>query len=116
ALDAMDLELDALDVQIAELEEEHGGDEGALAGFDKVNARAVKERLEEIDGAGDADDERAVLLRWQQLDRERAALKKQRREADAALDAAALAKYAELAEADIQALVVDDKWLAQLQR
>jgi type I restriction enzyme M protein len=116
ALDAMDLELDALDVQIAELEEEHGGDEGVFVDFDKVNARAVRERLEEIDGDDDSDDERSVLLRWQQLDRERAALKKQRREVDAALDAAALAKYAELAEADIQALVVDDKWLAQLQR
>lgn len=116
ALDAMDAELDALDAQVAELEEEHGGDEGAFAEFDKVNAKAVRERLEEIDGDDDADGERAVLQRWQELDRERAALRKQRREADAALDAAALAKYAELGEADIQALVVDDKWLAQLQR
>ena len=115
ALDAMDMELDALDAQIAELEEEHGGDEGVFADFEKVNARAVKERLDEIDGDDDADDERAILLRWQELDRERAALKKQRKEADVALDAAALAKYPQLAETDIQALVVDDKWLAQLQ-
>jgi type I restriction enzyme M protein len=115
-LDAMDVELDALGAQIAELEEEHGGDEGVFADFDKVNARAVKERLDEIDGDDDADDERAVLLRWQELDRERAALKKQRKEADAALDAAALAKYAQLTEVDVKTLVVEDKWLASLQR
>jgi type I restriction enzyme M protein len=116
ALDAMDAELDALDAQIAELEEEYGGDEGVFADFDKVNARAIKERLDEIDGDDGADDERAVLLRWQEIDRKRAALKKQRKEADAMLDAAALGKYAELSETDIQALVVDDKWLASLRR
>jgi type I restriction enzyme M protein len=117
-LEAMDTALDALDAQIIELEEEHGGEEGAFSGFDKVNAKAVKDRLDEmdVDGVAEADEERVVLARWQALDRQRAALKKQRKEADAALDAAALAKYAELTEDDIKALVVDDKWLARLQR
>ncbi len=133
ALDALDAELDALGAQITELEEENGGDEGAFADFDKVNAKAVKERLDEIAASSqtpssprkrgpsdfDPDDatteERAVLQQWHDLDRQRANLKKQRKEADAALHDVALAKYAELAEADIKALVADDKWLAQLQ-
>jgi type I restriction enzyme M protein len=116
ALARMGDELDALDAQIADLEEEHSGDDGVFADFDKINAKAVKERLEEIDSDAEADDERPVLQRWQDLDGERAALKKQRKEANTALDGAALAKYSELTAADIRALVVDDKWLANLQR
>lgn len=116
ALDAMDGELEALGAQVAELEEEHGGDEGAFAEFEKVNAKAVKERLDEIAGDAEVDEERIVLQRWQQLDRQRAALRKRRKDADAALDSAALAKYPALTETDIMALVVDDKWLASLHR
>lgn len=116
ALDALDAGLEALDVQITELEEEHGGENDTFSGFDRINARSVKERLDEIGDDPDSEDEIVVLRSWQQLDRERTTQRKQRRDADTALDAAALAKYAELTEAVITSLVVDDKWLAQLQR
>lgn len=116
ALGGLDAEIAVLDAQLTELEEEHGGDEGAFAGFDKVNAKAVKERVDEIGDDSESADELDVLHRWQDFERQRATLKKQRKESDAALDAVALAKYAELADDDIKALVVDDKWLAQMQR
>lgn len=56
-----------------------------------------------------------VINQWLALARKQAEVRKQRRQADAELDAAALARYAELTEADIQSLVVEDKWLAALQ-
>ena len=46
--------------------------------------------------------------------REEADLKKRLKEAEAALDAKAYAKYPKLTESDIKSLVVDDKWLAAL--
>ena len=118
ALDALAGELETAEAALAELEEENAGDDAAFSGFDKVNARAVKDRLDEIaESPEDADaDEVAVLKKWQKLDKRRAALKKRIKEADAALDAGAYAKYAELTDSDIQALVVDDKWLAELAR
>ena len=114
ALDALAAELDALEAQLAELEEEHGGEEAAFSGFDKINAKAVKERLDEIEGEHAAHDEIAVLKRWMKLDTQRAARKKALKEAEVALDAKALAKYPKLGEAEIKTLVVDDKWLATL--
>ena len=151
--------LEATDAELTELEEEHGGDDAAFSGFDKINKAAVKERLDEIaddqtrtsparnssqssspspaasqssspspvsssrrrPGSSvpapedDATDETAVLKRWQKLDARKTALKQQLKQAEAALDAAAYAKYPQLAEAEVKTLVVGDKWLASLQ-
>lgn len=115
-LDALQAELESTEAKLAELEEEHGGEDAAFSGFDKINAKAVKERFDEIGDDKEAKDEIAVLKKWQQLDKQRATLKKHIKEADAALDAAAYAKYPQLGEAEVKALVVDDKWLASLAR
>jgi type I restriction enzyme M protein len=114
AVDALGTAFDAAEAQLNELEEEHSGDEAAFSGFDKINAKAVKDRLAEIDGDRASRDEIAIHKRWLKLDGERSALKKQLKEAEAALDAKVLAKYPKLGEAEIKALVVDDKWLATL--
>jgi len=114
-LDAQQAELDSLASQIAELEEEHSGDEGAFAGFDKINAAQVKDRLAEIGADADSADERAVLLQWQQLSTREAALKKIVKTLDAKLDQQAHDRYATLSEAEVKTLVVQHKWLARLQ-
>ncbi|MDK9726049.1 MAG: type I restriction-modification system subunit M [Sterolibacteriaceae bacterium MAG5] len=116
ALDRLAADLEAVAAELAELEEEQGGEEGAFAAFDKINAAAVKERVKEIGQDKDAADELAVLRHWLELSARESALKKQFKEADAALDAAAYAHYAKLGEAEIKTLVVDDKWLAALDR
>ena len=72
------------------------------------------ERLKEIKGDKDAKDEIAVLNAWLKLSAAEADLKKRLKEADAALDAAAYAHYPKLLQAEVQTLVVDDKWLANL--
>ena len=115
-LDALQAELESTEAMLAELEEEHGGEDAAFSGFDKVNAKAVKERLDEIGNDREAKDEIAVLEQWRKLDKQRAVLKKCIKETDSALDAATYAKYPHLTEAEVKALVVDDKWLASLAR
>ena len=114
ALDQVEAELEGAAARLTELEEEHGGEEGAFAEFDKVNQGNVTARLKEIRGDTDLVDEAAVLNDWLECSKEEAALKKRLKEADAALDAQAYAQYPNLAEAQVQTLVVDDKWLATL--
>lgn len=120
ALDATQAELEGTSANLAELEEEHGGEEGALGALDKIAKAEVNARLKEIKGLigkdQEAKDEAAVLKRWLELSETEAALKRAVKEQDAALDALAYAKYPALSEAEIKTLVVDDKWMARLSR
>lgn len=113
-LDELRSELEAVCAQIAELEEEHGGDEGAYADLDKINKANVNARLKELKSDKDAKDEINALKAWVELSDKEAALKKAVKDSEAELDALAYAKYPKLSEADIKALVVDDKWMATL--
>ena len=116
AIDATRAELEALQAQLTELEEEHSGEDAVFSGFDSITAAAVKDRIRELSEGGDGDDgdELAVLKQWQRLADTVAALKKQLRDAEAALDTLAFQKYPKLKEAEVKALVIDDKWLARL--
>lgn len=116
AIDRLTAELETVSARLAELEEEQGGDEGAFSELDKVNRANVVARLKEIEGEKDAKDEAALLNDWLKLNGAEADLKKRLKEAEAALDAKAYAKYPTLTEAEIKQLVVDDKWLAALDR
>ncbi len=90
AIDQLDAELEGVTARMAELEEEHGGEEGAFSELDKVNKANVTARLKEIKGDKDAKDEAAVLNDWLKLNDEEADLKKQLKDAEAALDAKAI--------------------------
>ena len=114
AIEALQAELDAASASQTELEEEQGGDDGVFAGFEGITAAAVKDRIREIGNDRDGADELKLLKAWLDLGIQVAALKKQVREAEAALDNLALAKYPKLAEADVKSLVIDDKWMARL--
>jgi len=116
AIDQLTTELEAVTARLAELEEEQGGEEGAFSELDKVNKANVVVRLKEIEGDKDAKDEAAVLNDWLKLNGDETDLKKRFKEVEAALDAKAYAKYPTLTEAEIKTLVVDDKWLAALDR
>jgi type I restriction enzyme M protein len=117
---ALNAELEIVTAQIAELEEENGDDEGIFAALEKVNAASVNARLKELRGlfAGkndeDAAQEAGVLNQWNELTNREAALKKQIRDAEVALDAQTLAQYPKLSEDEIKTLVVEIKWLAAL--
>jgi type I restriction enzyme M protein len=130
ALDQLTVDLEGIRTQLVELEEEQGGDEGAFAGFDKVNKAEVTQRLREIQAdltrgalkvaeepAPFADSEKSevdFLLEWLNLSNREAKLKRKLNEVEADLDAKAYGQYPKLTEAEIKMLVVDDKWLATL--
>jgi type I restriction enzyme M protein len=113
AIDKLTEELEAATAILDELQEEHGGEDGALADFD--NKAVVAMRLKEIISEKEAGGEADILAKWLALREKEADFKKRLKEAEAALDAKAYNQYPELTEADIKVLVVDHKWIATLE-
>lgn len=114
AIESKQAELEAVTASLAELEEEHSGEEGFLGALEKVNKVEVNGRLKEIKGDKEAKDEVAVLRQWLKLNAEEAEYRKAIKDAEIALDLQAYAHYPKLTEAEIKGLVVDDKWLTRL--
>ena len=114
ALDEIAAELESITARLIELEEEHGGEEGAFSELEKVNKGNVTARLKEIKGDKEAKDEAAALTAWLKLAGEEADLKKRIKDAEAKLDTQAYAHYPELTEDEIKTLVVEDKWFSAL--
>lgn len=115
ALDAKSAELDAVRSEQDELTEEHSAEEGLFAELDKISVKDVKGLRPSYSGPDNAT-ELATIDRWLELDNRITSLKKKVNELDAQLDAAAYAQYDKLSEAEVKSLVVDDKWLTELQR
>ena len=114
AISQLAAEHERVTARLTAMEEEHSGEDGALADFDKLNKGNVTARLKEIAGEENATDEAAVLNDWLKLNSVQADLKTRLKVAEAALDAQTYARYPKLTEAEIKTLVVDDKWLASL--
>ena len=107
-------ELDNVTARLADMAEEHGGEDGVFAELDKVNKTNVAVRLREITGDKNLEDEAAALNDWLTHFKEQASVKKRLKEAESALDGKAYARYPKLTESEIKTLVVGDKWLAAL--
>ena len=121
ALNALEAEMESLAAQLSELEEEHGGEEGLFAELEKVNKASVGARLKELkieNGKlrieNEGNREKDALELWLKLSNDEAERKKELKQAESELDAKAYGKYAELSGFEIQALVVEDKWLNAL--
>jgi type I restriction enzyme M protein len=114
AIDDLSAKLEVATAKLAELEEEHGGEEGAFSELEKANKGNVQARLREIEGDTESKDEAAALKEWLKAKAEEDKHKKRLSELEDELDAKAYAKYPKLAEDDVKSLVVDDKWLATL--
>ncbi len=119
AIDALEAQLAALAQQIEEMAEEYGGEGGLLEDArnekDKLTKASVAARLKEI-GKTDPDtaDERKALTEYLALSEKEATTSSKLGDAQDALIAQVAARYGQLTDADIQTLVVDDKWLATL--
>ncbi|MDO8812513.1 MAG: N-6 DNA methylase [Gallionella sp.] len=117
AIETLEAEIAAIEQQMEELREEHGGEDGLLAGVmedGKIAKGAVAERLKEIKADKDAAQERKLLVAYQFLIEQHAVSGKKVKDAQQALYMQVFVKYGELSEAEIKALVVDDKWLAAI--
>ena len=114
AIEAEQAKLEETTASLAELEEEHGGEEGFFSSLDKIAKAEITARLKLIKSDKDARDEIAVLKRWLELSESESTLKRTLREQEAALDTLAFEQYPRLSEAEIQTLVLDDKWMTQI--
>ena len=124
AVEALEAERDTITRQMEELDEEHGGEGGLLeegkTDKGKLTAKSVKDRLKALQALtvraeiAEAQDEIKALKTYAALLELEATASKKAKDAQKALDAKVAAKYEHLTVADIQALVVQDKWLATL--
>ena len=120
AVEAKEAAAEELRRSIEELDEEQGGEDGLL--FEgknekgKLTAASLKARLKEIKRDAEAAEERQALEKCLGLIEEEAEASKAAKDARIALDVKTAAKYPALTEAEIKALIVDDKWMAALER
>jgi type I restriction enzyme M protein len=114
AITQLTAELESLTARLAELEEEHGGEEGAFSDLDKVNKAEVAKQLKKIKGDKSAKEEFDILSAWLELNTAEADLKKALKTAEIELDVLSYAKYPTLSVEEIKTLVVEDKWLTTI--
>lgn len=113
-LDALEATVEAAGQAIEEYVEEHAIEEGLL--FDatdddgKVTNKTATDRLKAAKAEGADSDEIKALARVISLFKAETAAKKAVKEAGLKLDQLTLAQYAQLTTADVQSLVIDDKW------
>lgn len=116
AIDALNTELETLQSQKTDMEEEHGGEEGAFAELEKISKANINARLKEIKGDPESKAEEKILEQYLKLLDTEAATKKAIKAAEIELDASLLAYYPTLTEKQIKQLVVDDKWIATIDK
>jgi type I restriction enzyme M protein len=115
-IEGLSAELEEASSRLAELEEEHGGEEGLFAELEKLNKAAVAARLKEIRKDPEAEEERRAWKEWLEVNEAETTSKRALRSAEAALDDQAYGRYDSLTEAEVRELVVEDKWLATLEQ
>jgi type I restriction enzyme M protein len=115
-IEGLTSQLEEASSRLAELVEEHSGDEGAFSELEKLNKATINARIKEIKKDPEAAEELAVLREWLELSEEEAATKKALKAAEADLDDQAYGRYDSLTEAEVRELVVNGKWLATLEQ
>ena len=116
AIEALLAKLDGIGQELSEIVEEHGGDEGYFASFEKVNKAAVASRIKEIKSSPTDAEELKVMQRYLALAESETETKKAVKDAANELETKVAAKYPMLTEEEIKTLVVNDKWMATLER
>ena len=115
-IDALQTAVDSATQELESYIEENSGEDGllndALNDKDKVTKVTVTARLKL---ATDADEKVALKQTKKHFDAE-ASAKKALKDAQEALDIAVFKHYPTLSEAEIKTLIVENKWLATLQR
>jgi type I restriction enzyme M protein len=118
ALQALEAKAEEAARVVEELDEEHGGEDGLLAEAKtdkgKLTAKSVKDRARDVRADKDAGEERAMLKACAAAIEVAADADAAVKAAQLALDTAVVAQYAKLTEDQVKALLVEDKWLAQV--
>ena len=113
--------LAALEQQLDEMREEHGGENGLLVEViegesdkQKITTKAVTAPLKESGNDPLYGDERAAVERYADLVQQQSEFKANLKVAQDDLDKKINVKYPKLTEAEIKSLVVDDERMARL--
>ncbi len=119
AIEQLETDKEGIAAQITEMEEEHNIEEGYFFDLDKVNKANIQKRLKAIDTPklkANNVEEIKVLNAYLKLIDDQAELNKKIKEAIATLDIKVIERYKTLTETEIKQLVVDDKWIASIER
>lgn len=120
-IDQAQANLDEVSQQLEELSEEQGGDEGYLSSPEvlsdagNLTKSKVAARIREIKNSQDDEEELKVLQQYLKLLDQESDLTKQLKTLSEQLDDQLLARYRSLTKDEIQELVVNDKWLSDLE-
>ena len=118
AIEALEAQVASLGQQLDEIAEEHAVEGGLLEDArnekDKLTKASAASRLKDIKNDPDGLEEREKLREYLELTQDETDANTKLKSAQETLMARVAARYGTLAEADIQTLVVDDKWLATL--
>lgn len=118
ALQELEAQLEGVQARIAEYEEEHAGDEGLLEGAandkGKLSKTNVKAYIKQIKDDPTEAEALALLKEVEALFDQDGELKKAIKESSAELEALTVKQYKAMTEADVQRLVIENKWLASL--
>jgi type I restriction enzyme M protein len=120
AIEKLEADRDEITRQMEEMVEEHGGEEGLLSEVINDKGKVVKadlqKRIKEIKDDPDSADELKMLKEYLKLLEQESEGNRKIKEAQAALEKKLLGKYKALTIDEIKTLVVEDKWLAQLEQ
>jgi len=127
AIDNLEAEAESLNAQMEELREEHGGEESLLANamddkskISKTNlTKAIKELGNPSASSGQDEDnaeEFDMLKQYKKLMDDENAVKDKIKSINAQLEQKVIAQYPKLSIDEIKTLVVDKKWMAEMER
>ena len=116
AIETLEAEGESIAAQLTEMEEEHSGEDGCFGDLDKISKGNVQSKLKEIKGDPDAAEDVKILKAYLKLLTDQSANKKSVKDASTELDKELYARYPTLTEDEIKTLVVDDKWMAAIDR
>lgn len=118
AIEKLEADIAAFQQQLEELAEEHSGEGGLLEDAkndkDKLTKASVAARLKEIKSDKKSADERKLLAEYLALAEQEAVAGSALKAAQESLMEKVFKQYTKLTEGDIKTLVIDDKWLANL--
>ena len=118
-LDSLQSEFEQAGAEMEVMKEEHGGDEGSLESI--VNEKGnitkgdLKARIKEVKGDSEFADEFALLEKYNELLEKEADAKAKIKTAETELEKKVIAKYPTLTIDEIKTLIVERKWMDELE-
>jgi type I restriction enzyme M protein len=116
AIDEMNIVLEAIQNQQSEMKEEHNVEDGIFFELDKINQGSITKRLKELKNEADSQEEQAILKQYLALLAQESRHNKIMKKANADFDAKLLDCYSTLSEEQIKQLVIEDKWMAAIEK